>query len=338
MSPEPYVRAQAFVTALILAGAAVVSSPLALLICSAAGAFVFLLLQMKYAADVRAAQAIIPAHRERLDHIVAGDAHTAFAIGLAVSATAVGFSVDPIDIGVPAGTPILAATTVMVIYLSSLVDWYIILPRISGLLGARPCKPGTGEPTTFPSTWRETTRWWYVHRIAAALTLRFGLAYAVAIAVSSIVGWAVAVRIVGGAVVAGLLSSYWQAIPAAVWEAGHPNAIVGQTIRHRATKREVWKEFRIGNARLSIPGRRRTVGPPDLREYVFDVSVEKIQVVPVANREPPKGPIKFEKRPRQIKLRDATGCEDAEPFTGCNERCSGINWYCIENPRCFRPK
>ncbi len=25
-------------------------------------------------------------------------------------------------------------------------------------------------------------------------------------------------------------------------------------------------------------------------------------------------------------------------FSGCAHRCSGINWYCIENPRCFEAK
>jgi hypothetical protein len=41
-----------------------------------------------------------------------------------------------------------------------------------------------------------------------------------------------------------------------------------------------------------------------------------------------------------MEVRDARPSEPerAKPFSGCKGGCSGINWYCIENPRCFAPK
>jgi hypothetical protein len=55
----------------------------------------------------------------------------------------------------------------------------------------------------------------------------------------------------------------------------------------------------------------------------------------------PNGGVAYERDPAKLELRDvrASAPEPADPpFTGCEGRCSGINWYCIENPHCFEPK
>jgi len=81
-------------------------------------------------------------------------------------------SVERPDLGIAPISAVLLGVTAAIILLSSLIDWYVILPRISGLLGIRPCRePDTDFPRR-PQTWREVTRWWYIHRIIAALALR----------------------------------------------------------------------------------------------------------------------------------------------------------------------
>lgn len=249
---------------------------------------------------------------------------------------------DPGDIGVPPEALVLLAVTAGAIYVSSLVDWYIILPRMSGLLGARPCRPGDGEPPRFPHTWREVTRWWYVHRIAAALVVRFGLGYAVTFTVAEHVDLGSAERVVGGLAL-GFLGSYIAAVPRAAFQAGRPTVVVGRTVRRRRSERKPLIVFRFLGRSWRVPGLRRVPqGPAGEREYVFDVGLEGVHLVPVEPYEarPPDDEPTFEKDPRTVRLSllPLIEPEKERSFTGCNESCSGINWYCIENPRCFESK
>jgi hypothetical protein len=344
MSPEPYLRGMAFVLALLLVAAAVLGASVAALACAVTGTLVAWGLHRKYRHDVRVADVQIPPHRERLDLIVVGDARAALAIGVVASAFAVAFRPDDphlVSAGV-ASASIPVAVAITTVYLSSLVDWYITLPRISGLLGARPCRPSTGDPPTFPATWRETTRWWYVHRIVAALVVRFGLAYAVTLAVSDLLGLGIESRLLGSAAV-GSFSAYLLAIPWAVREAGHPHLIVGQTVRRqRMRRRSLWELRFRGRTILRVPSRKRdAVETTREREYVYDVSLEGVQVVPAHPRESrptDDGATDYERNPKRIPLRKVDDADPARSFSGCDEVCSGINWYCIENPRCFEPK
>lgn len=344
MSPEPYVRGQALTLAALLGVAVTFGAEKLALGCSLVAALLAWGLQLKYRGDVRAAQAAVPRHRERLDLIVAGDARAAFGLGIAVSAFAVWVG----DYEQPVGDALRSASIPLLIvaatvYLSSLVDWYVILPRIGGLLGARPCRLSSGEPPTFPRTWRETTRWWYMHRIVAALVLRFGLSYAVALSLSDLLSLGVETRLVASAAVVSF-SAYLKAIPAAVREAGHPRLVVGRTVRRRDTHRRVLFTLRIKRRTLlRVPSwKREPTGTPMQREYVFDVSIEGVQLVPVAPREALETvgaqAVDYERDPRRIALREVDAAEPSTPFAGCENACSGISWYCIENPRCFEPK
>jgi hypothetical protein len=344
MSPEPYVRGMALVLALVLVGATVLGASVAALACAGTATVVAWGLHRKYRRDVQVADARIPPHRERLDLIVAGDARAALGLGVVLGAFALAFRPGGPHLvsGAVEAATIPVAVVITTVYLSSLVDWYITLPRISGLLGARPCRPSTGDPPTFPASWAETTRWWYIHRIVAALVLRFGLAYAVTLAVSDLLGLGVESRLLGSAAV-GSFSAYLLAVPRAVWEAGHPRLVVGQTVRRQRTRRKSLWELRLrGRTIARLPGRKReAVGGKRQREYVYDVSLEGVQVVPTRARESRRiagGATEYERNPKRIPLREIDTADPARPFSGCDETCSGINWYCIENPRCFEPK
>lgn len=342
MSPEPYVRGQAFVFALALVAESLLGSPLGGLIVLAVCGVSALLLRARYRTELLAARVVVPPHRERLDRIVDGDLQTVLGVGITASAIMIGFGVTPVDIGLAPVTPLLLAVAAGVVYVSSLVDWYVILPRITGMLGARPCRPDREHHPRFPHTWRDTTRWWYIHRIVAALALRFGLAYAITFALHRYISVPAGTTIVVGAAL-GFLAAYLKAVPYAAMQAGHPTMIVGDTVLRFESIR-VWRRVRVLGLSIALPPKKRVEsGELSPREWVYDVALEGVQVVPVREREgkPPRardGAIEYENRPRKIRLQDIDRCEPARPFRGCEERCSGINWYCIENPRCFESK
>lgn len=343
MSPEPYVRGQAAVLAILLIGAAAVGSPLAALVLAGVGALVVFGLRTKYRGDVAAAGTPTPRHRERLDLIVSGDARAALGAGLVAGGLLVALGIGARDIGAAAATPVLLAGSAIGVYLSSLVDWYVILPRISGQLGVRPCRDEHSRHPRFPRTWRESTRWWFIHRIAAALILRFGLSFAVAFTIKRYVTFPGGSFVVATIAVAGF-ASYRAAAFRAFFEAGHPTFIVGRTVRCAKAKRQPLRTLKLGRRTFRIPGlKKEAVGDHGPRMYVYDVALECVQLARVADRErevprDSDDKVVFESDPEKVLLKDIGAVKPGTPFAGCEGRCSGINWYCIENPRCFEPK
>jgi hypothetical protein len=347
MSPEPYVRAQAGALALALIVAALQGPAVAALVCTGATALIAGVLHLRYRGDLRAARVdVVPQHRERLDLIVAGDLRAVLALGAVAGGFMLFLNVEPPDLGIAPISAVLLGVTAAIILLSSLVDWYVILPRISGLLGIRPCRePDTDFPRR-PQTWREVTRWWYIHRIIAALALRFGLSFAISLTVSEHMDVPYGASIVAGAAV-GFLASYVAAVRKAAWQAGHPSLVVGRTVRRRTVKRKPLTITVFGR-KVKLPYLTRAeVREMRPREYVYDVSLEAVQLVAAAKYEGEDVP-RYEKDGKMVYERDlakvlvrdveASTPEPAEPFAGCDRRCSGINWYCIENPRCFATK
>jgi hypothetical protein len=344
MSPEPYVRMQAFVLGVLLVALAVLGASTAGLACAAAVSLGVWLLARKYRSDLAASAATrVPEHRARLDQIVAADARVVLGIGLALNGFAGVFDPEVIGVSGAVRSVSLAVTVVWaLVYLSSLVDWYVILPRVSGQLGARPCRARweTGW-TTFPHTWREATRWWHIHRIVAAFGFTFGLSYAVALGLAGPIELQFGDRVVAAAAMGGF-AAYRKAIPGAIWQAGHLQVVVGQTVSLRETRRKVLWQIGRGRIALRIPSwNREPVGARRGREYVMDVAIESVQVVLAAPREKPGALAKlgYARYPRKVRLQDVAGADPAKKdFDGCRATCSGVSWYCIENPECFRPK
>jgi hypothetical protein len=319
---------------------------IATLACTAAMALGAGVLNFRYRGDLLAAGVkAMPPHRGRLDLIVAGDVRAALVVGGAASAAALVFSIEQPNLGIAPASAVLLGATAVVILLSSLIDWYVILPRVSGLLGIRPCREPGRDFSRRPETWREITRWWYIHRIVAALALRFGLSFAVAFTVSHHTAVPHGASVVAGAAV-GFLASYIAAIRSAVWQAGHLTLIVGRTVRRRDVRR-VPKIVTLFGKRLRFPFLTDSVaGDFQPREYVYDVALEAVQLASAAKREQEEVPrdnegnISYERDPAKLLVKDvdASTPQPAEPLAGCQSRCSGINWYCIENPRCFATK
>jgi hypothetical protein len=341
MSPIPYVRGQVVALAILIAGTAAFDAANIATYCGIVGLVWLLALREKYHWDlIRAGMTFVPSHRARLDRVVARDAlvtllpMTLFA---ALFATAI---VHPLT-GYNAihGATVALAPAAVIVWGSSLVDWYVILPRISGQLGHRPCRAGEEEePFTFPWTWKEVTRWWYIHRVVGTLAFRLGLSAAIAAVLTAVTGlelvahaaaWIVMLTFGAYAVTALVRGSI---LAKQVGQGGHVKGIIGQTVtvERREGRRPWWRLWRKLKP-LHLNG----------RHYVVDVALEGIQLAAVEPREATKlpAPLSFEKDFDSVPIAEANAIrQEPSKFSGCAGRCSGINWYCIENPRCFRPK
>jgi hypothetical protein len=339
MSPLPYVRGQVIMLALLASFVGILGGGVVTLACTAAALAWMLGLRHKYGRDVATAGLDVPAHRAGLDRVVAADAFKWFAPTLLVGLLFLLYPLQPADWLLTAKDIALPLTIAGVfVYASSLFDWYLILPRVSGQLGHRPCRAAEEEESfTFPSTWKEVTRWWYIHRTAGTLAFRLGLIFAAGALASSasdlgllarLVGWTITFAF-GGYAAATVGRGF--TLARQTKQAGHVRGIVGQTLQveRRAGRRHpwlLWRELPV----LQIDG----------RHYVVDVALESVQL---ARAEPREGALdklpRFQKEVDSLPLSDVDALRQGHPkFSGCANRCSGINWYCIENPRCFDPK
>lgn len=336
MSPIPYVRGQVVVLGALIAAAGVFDAAVVGLCCGISALVWLLLLREKYRWDlVRLEATDVPPHRARLDRVVAGDALLALAPATLLAALFAAEGLNPLG-GHDAvhGATAALAVAAAVIWASALFDWYLILPRISGQLGPRPCRSAAEVPDFFfPSTWKEVTRWWYIHRVAAAFAFRVGLSTALTVVLGEVSGLHEEARWFAGVAMLLFLSYGFSALWHGVGQAGHAKAIVGQTVEVE----------RRGGKRRKLPPFRKL--PPlsfDGRYYVVDVSIESVQLIDVEPHEAetlPR-PEKFARHPdRSVLLPNADAIHPTRPkFGGCGDRCSGANWYCIENPRCFEVK
>lgn len=316
MSPEPWVRMHAAATCALLLATAVLGGEVFALAAGGVLALFAFGIWGKYRHDVLLAEAEVPPHRERLDVLVAGDARASLLAPIVLAVFAVVMSpavphIPPYVLDVVA----TVALVLVVVYGSSLADWYVTLPRMTGLLGPRPCRRN-GEFETFPCSWREVTRWWYFHRIVADFVLVYGLALAVGMLAAGITTTSSPWVDLSFTVVLGTLGAYKKALWPALMEFMHPHLLVGATVMNRF-------------------GERR---------YVYDVAIEGVQVVPAEKYEemsqqlPLDQKPEYEKEPEWVPLSEVGEMRKAEPYSGCDRRCAGINWYCIENKACFEPK
>lgn len=316
MSPEPWVRMHAAAVCVALISTVVLGGQVFVLVTGGLLALFGFWMWRKYQHDVLLAKAEVPPHRDRLDVLVAGDARASLLAPLVLAVFAVVMSpAVPEVASYVLDSVATVALVLVVVYGSSLSDWYVTLPRMTGLLGPRPCRRD-GKFKTFPKTWREVTRWWYFHRIVADFVLVYGLALAAGMAAAGLTAASSPWVDLSFTVVFGTLGAYKKAIWPAIREFMHPHLIVGGTVTNRF----------------------------DERRYVYDVAIEGVQVVPVGEYEQRAEEMAsdqkpdYEDEPEWVPLTEVGEMRQAEPYTGCDRRCAGISWYCIENEDCFKPK
>lgn len=247
-------------------------------------------------------------HRRNLDRIVrtqwAGIALTGLAAAGLSSMTDwtpladAGTLVAAIVIGLAVAAP--------AVYVSSLVDWYWILPKIAGMIGLAPCERTGGR------MYAGVTKIWLFHRAAATTIVTFVLAGVPGFMATTASGgpegsaWV----ILGSALAIGF-NSVNDGITQAFRYALNPKICVGDVVRVR-------------------------VNPEDsgLQDaYVADVSIHGLKYKPIA--ELSAGDPRFVDEGELMhnheieRTRRSPGA--APPCAGIGS-CRAVNWYCFRNP------
>jgi len=259
-----------------------------------------------------------PVHRVALDHRVLYQWTVSGCIGLATAATigAVGVHTPHVDaaIGTLQAVFSAAAIAVTAVFISSLVDWYWILPRVGGLGDhLAPCE-APGE------LWKYPTAIWLLHRgmatalvVASIAAVPFFLAATLGDPATKAV-----LSVVGVAVGAGMAALNQRGL-ASITNAFNQPIYVGDTIL------------------VNQPGEGE--GDPMVRRraYVVDISVQGLKYQYLRGDDF-TGP-KFERKGHGPVLGgdEYRAIERVEKAAAvpCRHGCSCVNWYCRNNPRAY---
>ncbi|HEX2160636.1 MAG TPA: hypothetical protein VHF88_02335 [Thermoleophilaceae bacterium] len=193
------------------------------------------------------------------------------------------------------------------VFVSSLVDWYWILPKVSGIVCPAPCEAPGGE------RWESPTGHWYFHRGVATLLVS-GMA-------TGICGYMAATTDDQG--------------EAAIWGVVALVAISTAVVKFNEQGiKALWYGFsppiHVGD---TILAERHTEGPVERRRaYVVDVSLQgaRYKFLIDGRYAGTRFGTKGDQAP--IPNDDLLGTPRAEPIAVCSESCTGINWYCRYNP------
>ncbi|HEX5308055.1 MAG TPA: hypothetical protein VFW38_03135 [Solirubrobacteraceae bacterium] len=228
----------------------------------------------------------------------------------------VGSPVSASGIGVDVWLTVPSVITA-VIYVSSLLDWYLVLPRLGGL-GSWPL-PCTVEVAKDTSAWRLLTQFWFGQRLVTEF-----------LSVASIDGAAIYLSVADGrnaalwfaiASVATIAASVLAVAWAQGWSGLHnPNLKVGGFIR---ASRPSWE-------------------PQTQALYALDIDLRRIGAMFVTPARcgqdgQQNSQAAFTITDAEVKLSDVF-----DPVVSydppCAATCTGINWYCRNNPRAYESK
>jgi len=200
---------------------------------------------------------------------------------------------------------IAPAVLFVIVFLSSLVDWYYIRPRIDAVIGPPPCRASADEK----APWKRVTRRWYLHRgIATLAYIAFALVVALVIMLMLVRRHPAAAAVVGGVSgIAGIIlilaGSYRSEIPSVAKCVLQPTFVLGDDLTYDG-----------------YGGRRRG--------YVLHVSVPGVKLVPLDTRGR-RTDVPFVER-KNSALADADLI--ARPTSACKKRCAVLNPECLEEP------
>jgi hypothetical protein len=257
-----------------------------------------------------------PQHRRALDRIVLAQWLGAGILSFLVALAARHYSLDPFSGGGRLLRALIVgfAVGILGVFVSSLVDWTVILPKVSGLSGPAPCECAVGE------RWRYTTDVWYLHRAAATAVV-----YLVVIGIpafmaaessgSGQIAWGVLTT--GVILVAGF---FFRDMFLAGRYALNPPVLVGDLIWVEAPPE--------GDEDLPMLHRRA---------YVLDVSLQGAKYKALTDGRY-RGARFTQKSDGTVSNEDLGGAKKApskegEPALCPPGHCSGVNWYCRHNPK-----
>lgn len=248
-----------------------------------------------------------PGHRVALDRLVRyqwiGIGLTGLAAGIVFSRSQIGtVDLGRHSAGMAFSAAITAATiTIVAIFVSSLIDWYWILPRISGIVRLAPCEQPGGQ------RWARVTGVWLFHR-GVATAIFVGALSGIFIYMgendqSSARGtWFIVATVVTGATL-----TFWNAASRALWLGLNPRFHVGDT--------------------LNVYGREC---------HIIDVSLQGSKYMELR----PDSAVErsfARKSDGSISLGDFERFEVVQgaPPAPCANGCARINWYCRCNTEAY---
>lgn len=203
---------------------------------------------------------------------------------------------------------ICATIAALGVFVSSLVDWYWILPKVSGIVCLAPCEaPGKER-------WESPTGHWYFHRGVATLLVG-GVATGICgymAATTTDTREAAIWGAIGLAAIAAAVGDFNREGVKALWYGFSPPIHVGDTI--------------LAELFTEGPVERR-------RAYVVDVSIQgaKYKFLEDGRYRGPSFETKSDQGP--IPNDDLGAIPRPEPIVVCGDGCTGVNWYCRHNPR-----
>jgi hypothetical protein len=207
-----------------------------------------------------------------------------------------------------------AALLATLIYVPTLIDWYYVLPRLSGVVRLPPCRSGSDR------SWITTTRAWLASRWLSLMlgpivsgtalvgaTMYYFLAFTnvelkdqITVSANSF-GATLLIAGIGVAVSFKLLDRLNDVL--------NPIKVVGKLVRYRNTL-----------------------------HYVVDVSVQGTKINKVTTAAQYGGEPFPNHKGQLVDPKDLTVEEQELPFGGCDKVCCGVNWYCDNNWRTGRYK
>ena len=303
MDPSGFVRWQCGFGGSILVAVAALGHPLTCLLASGSVVLSALVLELFYSRARR--------DRTLTEGRRAGDASTrqnwGLGLGVPMIVGAVLLGIDRAAYrgyaGLTQGLGIVFGAAFAIVIVSSLIDWYYVLPRLAGEVCLQPCRT-SGDPR-----WKKLTRIWYIHRgIAAIAQALVWLAVIPVILTRWVDTNQIAVVV---AVVSAVAVTYVGGLSTTAHMVLHPSFYVGDLVR------------------LIIPGGR-------VEGYLVDVSVEGVKI-----KETDLGvylgkPFGADKHTYKIDSSWLSWIgKSNERFHGCHAGCSGVNWYCRENPAAY---
>lgn len=199
------------------------------------------------------------------------------------------------------------------VYLSALLDWFWVLPKISGITREPPCVRPGGEK------WSSVTGIWLAHRAVATII--------VTVVLAALPGW-LAVKTGQDATMSAGFVVLGTALGIAF------NTISGNS---GTALRQAWNpRIRVGDSVLLRP----KVTDELARAFVIDVSVQGAKYrVPADLQEADmqEDPV-FRSKGKQLSaaaVAELDALDDAastEPICENLERCRAVYWYCCRNP------
>lgn len=205
-----------------------------------------------------------------------------------------------------------AVSIAVLFYVPNLIDWYYVLPRVSGVIRLPPCR------STMDRRWITVSRFWLTNRW---LSIVLGPILAGTFQIAGFVFYFIAFTNIDvkdqvalsfnsfGAVllIAGITVGINFKLLDRLNEMLNPIKVVGKLVRYR-----------------------------DGLYYIVDVSTQGIKILQVADTGRYAGEPFPNHKGRLVDPKEVEIREPEYPFRGCERSCSGVNWYCDNNWRLER--